>query len=261
MNLYEILGVPSNASQDEIKKAYRIKAKAHHPDVNNGSQESEELIKLINQAYEVLSEPQLRARYDSEISVDRRMSRWSIPVDLRINFPIDLSLAFTGGKTKLSYLRTVLYNSAPVVTMASVELDIPKRCFANSVIRVPGMGNSSKSGDQVITGDLYVMLSFSLDSDYVSVDRMGNIYGQIEVPIKSILNVETADFNPFPTTSNQSFKIKLEHLGQGYTYQIPGEGFTPTSSIFVKVFYSLPMNISLEDKESLTKIFNKYGQS
>ncbi|MGN0546985.1 MAG: molecular chaperone DnaJ [Acutalibacteraceae bacterium] len=61
---YEVLGVDKNASEDEIKKAYRKKAKQYHPDLNPGDKEAENKFKEVNEAYEVLSDSQKKARYD-----------------------------------------------------------------------------------------------------------------------------------------------------------------------------------------------------
>src|SRR5687768_662888 len=61
---YEILGVSKTASADEIKKAYRKVAKQFHPDRNPGDKASEEKFKEACEAYEILSEPDKRARYD-----------------------------------------------------------------------------------------------------------------------------------------------------------------------------------------------------
>ena len=61
---YQTLGVGKTADADDIKKAYRKLAKEYHPDRNPGNKASEEKFKEINEAYEVLSDPQKRSRYD-----------------------------------------------------------------------------------------------------------------------------------------------------------------------------------------------------
>lgn len=61
---YKILGVDRKAKEDDIKKAYRKLALKHHPDRNPGDKKAEEKFKEINEAYQVLSDPSKRARYD-----------------------------------------------------------------------------------------------------------------------------------------------------------------------------------------------------
>ncbi len=61
---YEVLGVSKNASEDEIKKAYKKLARKYHPDMNPGDKEAEEKFKEVNEANEVLSNPEKKAKYD-----------------------------------------------------------------------------------------------------------------------------------------------------------------------------------------------------
>src|ERR671931_1806631 len=61
---YEVLGVKPDASVDEIRKTYRKLAKQFHPDLNPGKPEAEARFKAISAAYDLLSDPEKRARYD-----------------------------------------------------------------------------------------------------------------------------------------------------------------------------------------------------
>jgi molecular chaperone DnaJ len=63
--LYETLGVPKNATQDEIKKAYRKLARQHHPDRNPDDKAAESKFKEVQTAYDVLSDPAKRKQYDA----------------------------------------------------------------------------------------------------------------------------------------------------------------------------------------------------
>src|SRR3989449_5262063 len=63
-DFYQILGVGRNATQDEIKQAFRRLAREHHPDVRKDDPKANERFKEINEAYQVLSDPQRRAQYD-----------------------------------------------------------------------------------------------------------------------------------------------------------------------------------------------------
>ena len=132
---YEILGVSKQASQDEIKKAFRQLARKWHPDVNPGNKEAEHKFKDINEAFQVLSDTQKRAQYDQyghsafkpedfqgfrgfnfddlfkdfgfgdifDIFTGRRGQRHGPRAgsDLRYNLTITLGEAFTGIKKKI----------------------------------------------------------------------------------------------------------------------------------------------------------------
>jgi curved DNA-binding protein len=90
---YEVLGVPRKASEAEIKKAFRKLAREYHPDVAKNKKQAEEKFKEINEAYEVLSDPAKRKKYD-ELGPN-----WSAGADFR---PPPGWESFAGGRTYTS---------------------------------------------------------------------------------------------------------------------------------------------------------------
>lgn len=71
-NHYQLLGLRENASQEDIKKAYRVVAQQFHPDKHQGAMWAEEALKRINAAYEVLSDPKKRASYDFQLQLEQQ---------------------------------------------------------------------------------------------------------------------------------------------------------------------------------------------
>ncbi|MGF1562809.1 MAG: molecular chaperone DnaJ [Geminicoccaceae bacterium] len=141
---YEILEVSRSADEAELKKAYRKLAMAYHPDRNPGDSEAEHRFKEINEAYEILKDPQRRAAYDqyghaafeqgaggprpggfdfgsfADVFDDlfgdfagggRRRSSSGRGADLRYNMEISLEEAFTGKKTTIRVPTTVACGS------------------------------------------------------------------------------------------------------------------------------------------------------
>ncbi|GFP28953.1 DnaJ domain-containing protein, partial [Candidatus Hakubella thermalkaliphila] len=102
---YKILGVDKNASQEEIKKAYRKLAQKYHPDVNPNNKSAEEKFKEVSEAYSVLGDEEKRKQYDNRLryfgegaqrgfGYEYRPFDFSDPGNFR-----DLFDFFTGGRT------------------------------------------------------------------------------------------------------------------------------------------------------------------
>ncbi|NQU30910.1 MAG: J domain-containing protein [Anaerolineae bacterium] len=96
---YKVLGVERNASQDEIKKVYRKLAMEYHPDRNPNDKSAEDKFKELNEAYQVLSDPKKRARYDQLGSSYSQWQQRGAPGDFNWG---DWSGGSPGGGTRVS---------------------------------------------------------------------------------------------------------------------------------------------------------------
>ncbi|MFH0811649.1 MAG: DnaJ domain-containing protein [Pseudomonadota bacterium] len=97
-NYYNILGVEKDASEEEIKKAYRKLALLHHPDRNSGNEDAEEKFKEISEAYAILSDRNKRLTYDSYGHTKFQKKYPSEDILHNINFPDLLRELFRFGK-------------------------------------------------------------------------------------------------------------------------------------------------------------------
>ncbi len=121
-DLYEILGVPRDATQEEIKRAYRRLARQYHPDVNR-SADAEERFKEIAAAYEILSDPDKRAQYD-------RYGQGLGPMDFPFGDIADIFEAFfgTGGFGRRTVVRRTRTRRGEDL-YAEVELTFEEAAF------------------------------------------------------------------------------------------------------------------------------------
>jgi molecular chaperone DnaJ len=169
---YGVLGVARDASQDDIKSAYRKIAKEHHPDATGGDKDSESRFKEASEAYEVLSDPEKRSGYDNSkegggdlnhffgdifafmFGTDGRRNRRQYHRDILVRIAISMSEAYSGCNKKVAFERIRhchSCNGSGMVAKSSTDNKCPS-CHGTGlrygVARVPcqSCGGTGKSG-------------------------------------------------------------------------------------------------------------------
>ena len=124
MNFYDILGVSQTATQDEIKAAFRAKAMQYHPDRNPNNSEAEAKFKEVNAAYEVLSDPDKRIKYDQ--------ARYRTPMPRNFVSPEDMFADLFGGfVTKVRHATNPRYKTTISLTLAETLKEQEKAIWIN----------------------------------------------------------------------------------------------------------------------------------
>ena len=207
------------------------------------------------EAYEILNDQNKRNSLDALLVSQERYGQWALPIDIRINIDLTLREAFLGGKKTIQYLKTILRSGNPTVSLATLEIEIPKRCSLNTTLKIEQAGNILSNTE---VGNLYVVISYPMEEDGIIVDRWGNMTTTIDVPWYKVLQENTILFSPF--ANSEEFPILLNHCNtSGSVYQIPNAGMLANSTISVKVFYKLPVNMSSEDCLKIAEILKHYG--
>ena len=275
---YEILGVSKNASDDEIKKAYRKLAVKYHPDKNPGDKAAEEKFKEISEAHEVLSDKQKRARYDQFGHAGVGGASGSNPFQNGSfngqNFNFDFGggglddilgsiFGFGGGQRRPSrgadYRTTVtldfeeaVFGTTKTVTADGKELKvkIPAGIDDGMSIRLSGKGGAAPKGGT--KGDLYVFIRVK---PHKHLTREGSIIlsekriSMVEAALGTTVDVETVDGDvrmkiPAGTQSGTPFKLS----GHGVPLMRTDGDRGPH---IVTVIVETPKNLSKRQKELL----------
>ena len=131
---YDILGIPKGASADEIKRAYRKKAHDHHPD-KGGGKEAEEKFKEINEAYQVLSDPQKRQAYDTFGSAEGSPfgaggSPFGSGFGNQSDFDFSQGFGFSGG---IGDIFDGLFGQAMSQVQVEVEISVPQAVLGDTL--------------------------------------------------------------------------------------------------------------------------------
>ena len=277
---YEILGVSKNASDDEIKKAYRKLAVKYHPDKNPGDKEAEAKFKEINEAHDVLSDKQKRARYDQfgHAGVNGSGNPFaggnpfggaggqSFNFDFGGGFEDILNNIFGGGSpfgsrrprrgddyqvnVQISFEEAIFGTTAAVDYNGSdLKIKIPAGIDDGMSIRLRGKGGPAPQGGE--PGDLYVRIHVK---PHKTLTREGNIIlseekiSMVDAALGCEVEVETVDGKvimkvPAGTQSGTPFKLS----GHGVPFRADGDRGPHIVTIIVET----PKNLSKKQKEIL----------
>ena len=268
-NFYATLGVPQNASIEEIKKAYKKLARENHPDLNPGDLEAEKKFKEVSEAHSVLGDERKKQEYDQI----RTMGASGFGGFTSQGFTVDdfgdifenLGDIFGfGGRRKGQTYQTninISFNEAAsgieVVLQLeeSIKVKVPAGVDNGSVIRLRGRGGPGAAGAP--DGDLLVQVSVEPHKFF----KRSNMDLILEVPLLFTEAALGASIK-IPTLS-KSVTLKIPSgTPSGKTFKIRGEGITPqgrrSGDLYVKVFIIPPTNLSRSAKKHLEKFRDQF---
>ena len=284
---YNILGVSRNATEGEIKQAYRKLARQHHPDVNPGDKSAEERFKQINEAYEILSDKEKRQKYDKygdqwqyadQFEKARQASGWNFSQGgQRVYFSEediggifdDLLRGFGGraGRPQPRKGRDIEFplevtleeaysGTTRILNMADgkrLEVKIPPGVEDGSRVRISGKGAEGYGG---VKGNLYLVTS-------VRPHRLFRRHGDdlyVDVSVPLMVAMLGGEIKVTTLKGKLSLKIPPE-TQNGRTFRLTGQGMphlgnSSRGDLLARVKVVLPTKLSDEEKE----LFQKLGK-
>ena len=280
---YQVLGVKRGASEKDLRRSYRKLARKYHPDVNHGDKSAEDKFKKVNHAYEVLSDPEKRRKYDqhgenweqaSQMEDAVRGTGFSgAPSDIGDIFGkggggFDSVLEGLFGKTRgqrrtmrgqnIEYKVAISLEEAfsgcirkiQMQAEDPMEIKIPPGVKTGSRVRIHGEGRPSPTGGP--RGDLYLVVKVQAHKTF---DRKGNnLHINVNIPLEdAILGSEVT----IPTISKKNIALKIPPLTQnGMPFKLSGLGMpklkggkTEKGDLIATLQVTLPEKLTEKEKD------------
>lgn len=277
MDYYQILGVPRTASPDEIKKAYKKLAMKHHPDRGGDTAKFQE----ISLAYDVLSDPQKKAQYDSppqqgwnpftqdmgpgwhdvsemfgfkfgpgfEGFTGRPHQRSRRNRDITININISIKQSYLGTQLEARY-------KTPSGRSHAVIIDVPAGVFSGQTIRYGGLGDDSIP--DAPRGNLNVNVIVDDDDNFKRIDN--DLCTRLELSLIEAMTgctktVKCLDGNSYPVTIRPGIQPGTEFASNGRGFKDLNSGRAGRFVITIDV--KIP---ELTDKNLIKKMEDLYAE-
>ncbi|MCK0156543.1 J domain-containing protein [Cellulophaga sp. F20128] len=290
IDYYSILGVTKKATEGDIKKAYRKLARKYHPDLNPNDKEAEQKFKEINEANEVLSNPENRKKYDDhgehwqhaeayekakqqqKQNAQQQTYQGDFGGYSESDFSDFFSATFGGSKAKggrreakfrgqdfnakLELNLEDVYRSHKqtlTVNAKNIRITIPAGVENGQIIKIKGHGGKGVNGGP--NGDLYIEFSIRNTTQF---RRDGsNLYASVDLDIyKALLGGEI-------TVDTIDGKVKLTvkpETQNGTKVKLTGKGFPKYKKegqfgdLYVTYSIKMPVNLSAKEKELFTEL-------
>jgi curved DNA-binding protein len=288
IDYYKILGVAKNATEDDIKKAYRKLARKFHPDLNPNDKVAEKKFKEINEANEVLSNPENRKKYDeygehwkhadeyekAKQQQQQYTQQHSRQADFGGYNESDFSDFFNSmfggaqGQRRASKFRGQDFNAqlqldikdvytthkqTLTVNNKSIRITIPAGVENGQIIKIKGHGGKGVNGGP--NGDLYIEFSIINNTEF---KRDGdNLYKTVDLDLYIALLGGEIKVNTFDGQVKLTVKPETQN---GTRVKLKGKGFPrykkegQYGDLFITYNLKTPTNLSAKEKELFTEL-------